>query len=820
MRCTHVSKSHVATIQLLVTFLCVALLFDSNGHAHPLPDTQVDFGEDLWMDLPNTGDSPSATPVVHARQPGTLNGPYGALFNYYASIPAEDAPFFTYSLRSLANGAPQEQQDVVRWSGIVCASPADGTVRWLSLTTLSEETALELSARGDDELIVGNPHASVVITLPAHWDAPTRFDVQYASSKSTAPIRLWINDTETVLPEALRNPPSAPAVSHWTFQAAPSAAHTPTQDAWVWSQTVAMARGEGEPTLLLGIDDALPPAIVSRDVEENGSVGWTVKRHPLWFGWDTAWARILWSQEANWPGDAHANATPLQELIPEEGSLVFFRENMTPGAPLHYRVEVKEDDLMGAPTYLTDVVTTRTVSTYPPDALPAADIDTYIAYCWKQYAAARPYGFAQAMLKEIEMGQADVHLSFDEDNGLYRDERSIPNSLGPLELVSAPDRSTPFLAGSPNPLLEVEWESRRDPWLARLLAIAPAAVGAFSDHDVHNNQHPRWERQDIAAPQPFAHMLRSELWARMVAHINQHRRPRNIHPGPDVNGPRLLSRAGHHYFDQGPVRRLYLDLGRFTGSTTLLGTEQLSWARALTQAWKGRILEIHAPFPVHGAVQKRNQDVSEDKDWVAEFNLLLTDAQQNDAIESVVIIAGDAHIPILHVRPNPDLPKVRAEFYAGAAASPWLSPALLPEERNTTEEIRQYVRTSHPLSWVEDFNNPDAIGSGLFLRTFGRVRYHTTGEITFTLLDADFDRTGARTWDQRVLRQTTLTQHPDDDCMHITYDLTGDCSVNATDIAALLATWGLAPPGTPADFDEDGEVGPTDLAMLLSAWTG
>ena len=48
-------------------------------------------------------------------------------------------------------------------------------------------------------------------------------------------------------------------------------------------------------------------------------------------------------------------------------------------------------------------------------------------------------------------------------------------------------------------------------------------------------------------------------------------------------------------------------------------------------------------------------------------------------------------------------------------------------------------------------------------------------------------------------------------------DLNDDGSVNAQDLAALLAAWGDF--GGPADLDGDGIVGSADIAVLLSAWT-
>ena len=51
-------------------------------------------------------------------------------------------------------------------------------------------------------------------------------------------------------------------------------------------------------------------------------------------------------------------------------------------------------------------------------------------------------------------------------------------------------------------------------------------------------------------------------------------------------------------------------------------------------------------------------------------------------------------------------------------------------------------------------------------------------------------------------------------------DLNGDGSVDASDLASLIAAWGACPAGVgcPADFDGDGAVGASDLASLISAW--
>jgi len=50
-------------------------------------------------------------------------------------------------------------------------------------------------------------------------------------------------------------------------------------------------------------------------------------------------------------------------------------------------------------------------------------------------------------------------------------------------------------------------------------------------------------------------------------------------------------------------------------------------------------------------------------------------------------------------------------------------------------------------------------------------------------------------------------------------DLDGDCSVDASDLAAMLAAWGACGKGDcPADLDGDGLVGGADLTLLLSNW--
>ncbi len=48
-------------------------------------------------------------------------------------------------------------------------------------------------------------------------------------------------------------------------------------------------------------------------------------------------------------------------------------------------------------------------------------------------------------------------------------------------------------------------------------------------------------------------------------------------------------------------------------------------------------------------------------------------------------------------------------------------------------------------------------------------------------------------------------------------DLDGDGTVDASDLAELLGSWGKCA-GCPADLNGDGEVGPFDLALVLGAW--
>ena len=48
-------------------------------------------------------------------------------------------------------------------------------------------------------------------------------------------------------------------------------------------------------------------------------------------------------------------------------------------------------------------------------------------------------------------------------------------------------------------------------------------------------------------------------------------------------------------------------------------------------------------------------------------------------------------------------------------------------------------------------------------------------------------------------------------------DLDGDGTVDASDLAELLGSWGKRA-SCPADLDGDGDVGPFDLALLLGNW--
>ena len=48
-------------------------------------------------------------------------------------------------------------------------------------------------------------------------------------------------------------------------------------------------------------------------------------------------------------------------------------------------------------------------------------------------------------------------------------------------------------------------------------------------------------------------------------------------------------------------------------------------------------------------------------------------------------------------------------------------------------------------------------------------------------------------------------------------DLNEDGDVSPADLALLLGDWGACD-GCPADFDNDGSVGAADLALLLGSW--
>ncbi len=56
--------------------------------------------------------------------------------------------------------------------------------------------------------------------------------------------------------------------------------------------------------------------------------------------------------------------------------------------------------------------------------------------------------------------------------------------------------------------------------------------------------------------------------------------------------------------------------------------------------------------------------------------------------------------------------------------------------------------------------------------------------------------------------------------LHAPEDFDGDGRVGASDLAVLLGSWGPCPEegDCPADLNGSGDVGPEDLAMLLGSW--
>ena len=71
---------------------------------------------------------------------------------------------------------------------------------------------------------------------------------------------------------------------------------------------------------------------------------------------------------------------------------------------------------------------------------------------------------------------------------------------------------------------------------------------------------------------------------------------------------------------------------------------------------------------------------------------------------------------------------------------------------------------------------------------------------------------GASTWTNNAGDSGTLV-----DAAPCPWDLDDSGSVGASDLLALLASWGPCK-GCPADFDDSGNVGASDLLALLANW--
>ena len=71
------------------------------------------------------------------------------------------------------------------------------------------------------------------------------------------------------------------------------------------------------------------------------------------------------------------------------------------------------------------------------------------------------------------------------------------------------------------------------------------------------------------------------------------------------------------------------------------------------------------------------------------------------------------------------------------------------------------------------------------------------------------------TWAELAIAYPIEAQAPSCDCPA---DLTGDLTVDGSDLAVILAEWGSGVPGTPSDFDNNGVVDGADLTVLLGSW--
>ncbi len=145
------------------------------------PDRVLDFGQDLWVELPDVADGDLGPPRL-ARRPGDDSGPFGVLLEGGAS--------HTYRLEHRGNSGVQNSFASIRWSGIVAFQSFNGT--WLELLDEAGAPALTVAVQENGDISVNAGGSTFDASVGVDWSIARRIDLVATAQD----LRIWIDEQE------------------------------------------------------------------------------------------------------------------------------------------------------------------------------------------------------------------------------------------------------------------------------------------------------------------------------------------------------------------------------------------------------------------------------------------------------------------------------------------------------------------------------------------------------------------------------------------------------------------------------------------------
>lgn len=521
-------------------------------------------------------------------------------------------------------------------------------------------------------------------------------------------------------------------------------------------------------------------AVQLRDVDQTRARLF-VQQDPAMLGWGQITARALWASGSPdaWPGDEQAAASEWIALDPSVGWTGTLEiEGMEAGDETAYAVEFSD----GASIVRTPLWSLRAMQSQGGRS---DDLELWLRYCTDHNGGSHPM-VGDRVIAEAGAPHALVLQLGDFAYNETRDgppwDATVPGILDTLRCTAlSPDhngvarRFPQFFVRSDHD----GWENnaRRDLYEGSML---PPVTSEFTGITTRDDL---W-RNGVEAWSAFA----------ASAMLNQ------LRPDEDFRA-----------FEVGDALLLFLDTRSNWNAGTILGSgpgSQLEIALELLETTQRSLVILAMDSPM-GDIQTGNDNWHARPGYRAQRNAILDAIEQNDAIRSCLILAGDRHASVLHSRfTQPQggtwagWPKVRFEFFAG------------PHSNNVFQQYSP-AEASLPLVHVSTTNGANhAASPPAYARMVGRVNAdERKGLVRFRIYDCEPD---GRSAPERVIFDRVFGLYPPDPTCPA--DVNADGVVTFADLQVVLTGFGDAGPMIAADRNGDGAVDFTDLNIVLAAF--